>query len=412
MEGLSRLLRLARLGVTTLLYAMSGLAPRSARRWVFGTGGDVFAGNPKYLFLWISIHRPDIEATWITGSDKVRRLLAGRGLRVRRRWSVGGIIATLRARVFVFANGLGDINPGLSRGAYHVNLWHGIGLKTTFLGYKGASAEFSAKQLSSALGRLKARIFAPADIVATTSDFMQAHFAEQFRLPPERCPQLGYPRLDCIADAPLDRTARAIDASLGFRLNSGDFREIYIYMPTYRDTGRPFVREALPDLARLSRVLADRGALLYVKLHPRTGEAVGEEHSNIRSWPADVDFHTYLTDFTGLITDYSSVLYDYLFVKKTGALLYTFDFADYTSGDRTLLYPFDENVAGLRIASFDALCDALRDGSALAEPAAAERVRDRFWGGSPLPSAPAVIAFVERSVSNSGTKRRPQANPH
>src|SRR5690554_2985520 len=112
MAKLAPFFRMARLGWTTILYALSGLAPRSRKRWVFGTGGDLFAGNPKYLFLWISIHRPDIEATWITGSKEVRSLLAGHGLRVCKRWSVDGIIAALRARVFVFANGLSDINLG------------------------------------------------------------------------------------------------------------------------------------------------------------------------------------------------------------------------------------------------------------------------------------------------------------
>lgn len=399
MGGISRLWRLSRLAVTAGLHILSHLSPRSTRRWVFGTGGDVFAGNPKYLFLWMSLYRPDIDARWITGSDATLRLLREHGLSAHKRWALGGIVAALRARVFVFANGLGDINPGLSGGAYQVNLWHGVGLKTTYLGYKGASAEFSSKQLSGALGRFKSRIFAPADIVATTSDFMQAHFAAQFQLPPDRCPQLGYPRLDCVADPPLDALARTIDADLGFRLNPEKHREVYIYMPTYRDTERPFVREALPDLARLSRVLAARDALLYVKLHPRTGEAIGEQHSNIRNWPTEIDFHTYLADFTGLITDYSSVLYDYFFARKTGVILYTFDFEDYTSTDRALLYPFEENVAGVRVGSFDALCEALRQGSALAEPVAAERVRDRFWGGSPTPSSPAVVKFVEDQVN-------------
>lgn len=392
--------RLLQLCFYLLANALAGLFPRRSDHWAFGHGGNSFAGNPKYLFLWMSVHRPDIRVTWLTGSARTRRLLASNGFRARKRWSPGGVAAALRARVFAFANGLSDVNRELSRGAILLNLWHGVGLKTTGLGYKGGSAEFLGRQLSSRAGRLRARLMPSADIVATTSDFMQAHFASQFRLPPEACPQLGYPRLDCSADPALAAAARAIDASLGFALNPEAFSEIYIYLPTYRDTGRPFLREALPDPARLTEILAARNALLYIKPHLRTGEPLPPQHHNIRLWPAEVDFHTYLVDFTGLITDYSSVLYDYLAVRDAGAILYTFDFDDYVARDRSMLYPYDENVAGVRVDSFEALCAAIRDGDALAPIEGLDTIRDRFWGGSPRPSSPAVVAYVERLAEN------------
>lgn len=397
-----------------LVYPLSGLFPRSSRQWVFGHSGDRFVGNPKYLFLWMALHRPDIRVTWITSNDEVRQTLAANGYRVRSRWSVAGMIAVLRARVFVFAHGVGNVNTLLSGGALLLNLWHGVGLKAVHLGHQsGKTARARSEAASGLVSRLSAlQYLKPNDILVTTSDMMQTHFAEQFELPPSRCPQLGYPRLDCASDEELASLVKHMDGKAGFRLNPGGFDEIYLYMPTYRDTGRPFVAEALPDLGRLSDVLASRNALLYIKLHPDTHERLPNLPTNIRVWPDAIDVNAYLADCAGLITDYSSVLYDYLFVRPTGAILYTYDFERYISTDRSLLYPYDENVAGLRVLTFAELCDALRSGGAF-DPSLQSsivRIQDRFWGGSARPASPAIVEYVETRLAQAqdvSSSRRP-----
>lgn len=408
---IARSKRLIALLLALTLHPLSRLAPRSAKHWAFGHAGDIFAGNPRYLFLWMALHRPDIRVTWITGDRAVLRQLAAAGYRARARWSAGGMLAALRSGVFVFGHGLGNVNVHLSGGAFLLNLWHGVGLKPIHLGF-GAGRTAQARRQATALGRLAAREYLqPYDALVTTSDMMQAHFAQQTELPVANCPQLGYPRLDCVADAALAEAVDQLDRAAGFAWDES-FAETYIYMPTYRDTGRPFLDQALPDPARLSAVLAARGALLYVKPHPQTSGSVAAT-ANIRAWPAGIDVNAYLARFTGLITDYSSVLYDYLFVRPTGAMLYVFDHDDYIANDRTLLYPFDENVAGLRVNDFDALCAALGDGAALGEEGAAdvERIRRRFWGGSSLPASPAIVAYVEGRLDHDSPQTTPGRRP-
>lgn len=363
------------------------LARRSAGKWVFGHEGGAFAGNPKYLFLWMSLHRPDIGVTWITGSRETRRALIQNGFTAYMRWSWRGIGAALTAKVFVFAHDASDVNASLSRGAMRLNLWHGVGLKALQVGRATGWG-----------GWLRRALSIPHDRVVTTSDMMQVHFATQFGLPLEQCPQLGYPRLDCGFDSDLASAAVTMDRGQGFQMNHDLFAETYIYLPTYRDTKRPFLDEALPDLERLNTILAARNSLLYIKPHPRTADVLLGSFPNIRLWPGKIDIYAYLTEFTGLITDYSSVLYDYLFVKSGGVILYTFDFEDYIARDRELLYSYDDNIAGLRVSTFDALCEALARGSAL-DPVFAEAaavVRERFWGGSFTPAAPAVVDYVQR----------------
>ena len=391
--------RLSLVALDLVAYPASILMPRSPARWVFGHTRNLLGDNPKYLFLWMALHRPDIHVTWITGSRRTRRLLRAYGYRVRRRWSPGGIAAALRAKVFVFSHHVGNVNVQLSGGALLVNLWHGVGLKTIHLGHPTGQAVTALKLASSRLGMARVREYVtPPDILVTTSEMMRAHFAGQFGLPPDRCPELGYPRLDCARDPALAAAAEALDRAGGFAMNPDGFAEVYIYMPTYRDSRRPFFERALPDLDRLSATLAERNALLYIKPHLHTALALPPGSANIQAWPRDIDVNTYLGRFTGLITDYSSVLYDYLFLKDVGAILYTFDFDEYVAGDRALNYPFEENVAGVQVATFDGLCEVLRDGVAL-DPSrmrGAERIRERFWGGSPPVASAAIVNYVER----------------
>lgn len=382
----------ARLGLNLAAYPIAKAARRSPRRWAFGHPGGLFAGNSKYLFLWITLHRPDIEATWITDSDETFRLLKQAGLPVALRWSRDGVKAALHSDVFAFTHDPADVNLTLSPGAMHLNLWHGVGLKALHTGHKLARWPVS---------RLRSFVYVPYDMVVSTSDMMQAHFAAQFRLPPECAPQLGYPRLDVSIDPALAERAREIDRLAGFAFNPDGHAEVYIYMPTFRDSGRPFFADAIPDPDRLAQVLKGRDALLYIKPHPRTTDAIPSGHPRIRRWPDAIDFHTYLPDFTGLITDYSSVLYDYLFVNRSGAILYTFDHDDYVGKDRTLLYGYDDNVAGQRATTFEELCDVLRASPApdAGELAKIDEIRDRFWGGSHRPASPAIIDYVEGELA-------------
>lgn len=381
----------------------AGLVPRSANRWAFGHSKDIFAGNPKYLYLWMLQHRPDIKVTWVTGSEQTRHMLEASNLPVVMRWSTAGIVTVLRAKVLVIANLLKDVNEHLTAGAVLLNLWHGVGLKGLpwFYRYQQLAERKDGARL---LSWVRSFLYPRYRIVVTTSDMMQAHFATQFRLPPECCPQLGYSRLDVALDPELAEIARMIDRKAGFEINPDRHRELYVYVPTWRDTKRPFLDEALPDPALLAAILAARNALLYVKPHLLTRDSFPEGYPNIKRWPDEIDLNTYLGDFTGLITDYSSVLYDYLFVRDEGAILYTFDFDTYVANDREILYPFEENVAGLRVSTFDQLCEVLRNGSAL-ELASASRVaviRERFWGGSERPASPAIVRYVESDLFDTG----------
>ena len=381
---------------------MSKLSRRRANHWLFGHGGDTFGGNSKYLFLWMTLRRPDMRVVWISDDRNTLRLLGSNGLPAFRRWSYQGVRAALRSKVFVYCHDITNTHEHLSGGACLVNLWHGVGLKPTMFGDKTGVMSLYQKYSRSLPGRLMFyQYLVRPDMLVTTSDFMQKHFSSQFELPAERVPILGYSRLDCMFDEELRALALRMDEQEGFGFNPSGFSEVYIYMPTWRDSRRPFLDEALPDLDALSEALSKRNALLYVKLHPLTSYAFPKRHRNIARWPNEVDFYTYLDRFDALITDYSSVLYDYLFVKKTGAVLYTFDYEEWVSKGQGLIYPFEENTAGLRIMDFENLCRVIEDGGLVqeAEASSQERVREKFWGGSATPASAAIVAHVQQTIA-------------
>ena len=392
-----KLARIAAMNLTVL--NLSGVYPRSPKHWLFGHQGELFAGNSRYLFLWMAIHRPDIKIAWIAHDELTHRVLNEHGLTCHRKWSSQGVKAALQSKVFFYCHGLSDTNARLSKGAFLVNLWHGVGLKSTMFGDTGGIMSDYRRNWNNQRGRLMFYEYVTLpDVVATTSDFTQRHFSEQFELPPERCPQLGYPRLDVVADPELRALSARIDHSIGFDFNAEGHDEVYLYMPTWRDTHRPFVAEALPDLPRLSRILAERNAVMYVKLHPWTRDSWTGDLDNIRLWPNEIDVYTYLDQVTGLITDYSSILYDYLYLKYTGSILYTFDYDHYLANDRSMIYPFDENTAGVRASSFDDLCRVIEHGEALHTDPKAVVVRDKFWGSQTPPVSPGIVAYVERAL--------------
>ena len=371
----------ARVLADFLLDPLARRARRNPRRWVFGHEYGEFAGNPKFLYLWL-LQREDIEPWWITGSLRTWRRIRRKGCPAALRWSPKGMYLTITAGVVFFAHRTSDVNASLVRGALLVNLWHGVGLKAIQLGWERGNTVQRRAKATTAIKRASYRTFlTDPDVVVTTSPFMQAHFAGQFGFGPDRCPVLGYPRLDGAFDTPLAERSRHFDEPADFALRPSGIAEAYIYLPTWRDSSRPILERALPDLPRLQAILGQRNAVLYLRLHSASRDLIPNGFDRILPWPSGVDLYNYLREFDGLITDYSSILYDFLAVRSRGAVLYAFDLDEYLARDHALLYPFEENVAGVSVRSFDDLCKLLARGlrEAHFDDSKAEAIRRRFW---------------------------------
>jgi CDP-glycerol glycerophosphotransferase (TagB/SpsB family) len=388
------------------VYPIAKLTPRRADLWLFGYQRGGFAGNSKALFLWVCAHRPDIAAIWISSDAEVVRLLRSKGYTAYRKGSVAGTWLSLRASAFFFSHGPEDISLPLSGGALRVNLWHGVGLKAIGFGDPKSSLTLYSNP---SLGWFRRTLHRDArlapDVLVSTSEFTQAHFSSQFRLPAERCPPLGYPRLDSVRDSVLAERLSAFPGSEPRALWPDGIEEVYAYVPTFRDSKRPFLSDAFPDLERLEAALERRNAVLFIRLHRHSAGSAEFQTERIRFWPEGVDLDASLPHLTGLITDYSSVHYDYIYHSDRGSILYPFDEADYRAQDRLLLYPYAENTAGYRAASFDELLALLDSGEALRPHADVTRVRRKFWCDAAGPASERVVHHVEHLLGSKSIGR-------
>lgn len=250
--------------------------------------------------------------------DEVRAL-AGQGLVLVPKASVGGVWAYLRAEAVLFTHGLyGNPRPVPRKPV--VNLWHGDGPKDI------------------RPGRDVGAFIASTYLVGSTALFSSLQ-GEAFDVPPQRVLLTGNPRTDQLRRPPgPDALAR-----LGI---TGDF---VVWMPTFRQAravGAVRVRTDGPatatddgrdDLAALLPALRERGLQLVVKPHPMDADrrrwegAVTVDEADLVA--AGVTLYALLGASSGLVTDYSSVWVDYLLLDRPLAFLVP----DRTSYDRALV---------------------------------------------------------------------------
>lgn len=100
---------------------------RDKRVWMFNSG-DTFAGNPKWLFVYVTKFRPDITAYWLCETEKtanyVRRLgyeaLTFKDPRAAQLQRLTGVYVVNQVKEHI---------PKELRAAVFLNLWHGVGVK-------------------------------------------------------------------------------------------------------------------------------------------------------------------------------------------------------------------------------------------------------------------------------------------
>ncbi|MFT4124492.1 MAG: CDP-glycerol glycerophosphotransferase family protein, partial [Microbacteriaceae bacterium] len=364
---------------TLPLYALGAAAATVTSRredlWVFGSGTGLGEGALA-LARHLRAAEPDVRVVWLARDARDIADARALGLPVALRSSWRGFRLTLRARVAVVTHGFGDVNRFGLRGAFVVNLWHGIPFKRIRMDSPEAMRLPVLGRLPGATAlvrRMYGRSGRGIALFATASELSAARIRTAFALDARRAVVTGDPRDDVLCA--LEPAARERAARERVAAATGDARmlnaRLVLFAPTWRD-GR--AQPGVPgeqDWRAIDRVLADAGAMLLVRSHP-----LG--HGDFTAGPALSDRVTLLgpeliADVTPvlpaidtLVTDYSSIAYDFALVG--GPVLFLApDAADYARR-RGVYEPYRVLTGGEEATSWPALLPRLAAALAPGEP--------------------------------------------
>lgn len=383
------------------IYPFSFLVPRSKKKWAFGSFRGAFNDNAKYLFIHVTEQMPDIDCAWLSVNRTTVRTIKEKGLKAYHVLSPAGIWFALRAKCWFFNAYSSDIMFCLSGGAKLVNLWHGLPLKRIEFDIEsGILADRFVKKT------LKERYFHPEvfkrpDYVVSSTELFSEVFARSFRIPLERCLNMGLARNE-ILTWPEEKRRAFIDRyepteTLDLIGQMGNFGRVFVYMPTWRDSQNDFVTAGF-DFKSMEEVLSENNALLLIKPHANTfiDPVILNGLAHIKLLPSTLDIYPVLPYTDVLITDYSSVMYDYILMEKKDVILYLFDKEEYVN-ERPFIWSFEDMTYGHRAGSFETLLELVGNAGLCPDEAKKAVLVKKCWGESGLDTCERISSFFKQS---------------
>ncbi|HEU5007498.1 MAG TPA: CDP-glycerol glycerophosphotransferase family protein [Jatrophihabitantaceae bacterium] len=402
------------------------LVPRTDRVWAFGCGiGPGEGALPLYRLarerlganvrtVWLATTPTELERARDLGMDAVLKL------------SARGLWLTLRARVCVVTHGLGDVNRYGVRGAFVVQLWHGVPLKKLHLDSPAAlrSAVLGNSRLVRALLARGIRAAgAQIQLFPVASERIVGRISSAFGVSPERIAVTGDPRDDVLlAGTPDERREAAmtlLEKAIGAVPPSA---RVVLYAPTWRDGERD---PSAPDAATWDEIATwlDRtNTVLIVRVHPlgHGDYAAGlTRSSRIRMLTAEMinDVNPVLPAVDAIVTDYSSIAFDFALLDRPTVFLAP-DLETYTRS-RGMYEPYRTFSGGRHAVAWTHVLeqlDALTDPSTsfAAEIAAHTRwLREEHFDFADGNATERVFAEIQRrlvqevAISVPATRSRP-----
>ena len=383
------------------IYPFSFLVPRSRKKWAFGSFRGAFNDNAKYLFIHVTEQMPDIDCAWLSVNRTTVRTVKEKGLKAYHVLSPAGIWFALRAKCWFFNAYSSDIMFCLSGGAKLVNLWHGLPLKRIEFDIEsGILADRFVKKT------LKERYFHPEvfkrpDYVVSSTELFSEVFARSFRIPLERCLNLGLAR-NVILTWPEEKRRAFIDRyepveTLDLIGQMGNFGRVFVYMPTWRDSQNDFVTAGF-DFKSMEEVLSENNALLLIKPHANTfiDPVILNGLAHIKLLPSTLDIYPVLPYTDVLITDYSSVMYDFILMEKKDVILYLFDKEEYVN-ERPFIWSFEDMTYGHRAGSFETLLELVGNAGLCPDEAKKAVLVKKCWGENRMDVCERISSFFKQS---------------
>ncbi len=306
------------------------------------------------------------QVMWLARDSREVAIAAAAGIPAVVKSSFRGFWLTLRAQVVVVTHGLGDANRYATRGAFVVQLWHGIPFKRIQLDSQQTTSNSllpRAQWVRHLLERLYRLASSTISLIPAASELSASRLRTAFGLPDHKVVVTGDPRDDVLCqgtEAVRTDTARSLlFGKLGLDSSS---QRVVLYAPTWRDgevdPGVPSEHE----WALIDAWLVSSDSMLVVRPHPHgVGDYAAGIDANARVHLLDSslqsDINPILPAVDLLITDYSSIALDFALLGRPIAFLAA-DLEHYAA-TRGLYEDFATFSGGHHEVSWTALVDFL-----------------------------------------------------
>ncbi|MEW6983289.1 CDP-glycerol glycerophosphotransferase family protein [Colwelliaceae bacterium 6471] len=352
---------LIKISILWPIYWLLKLVPRNNNIWCFSSYRDSFVDNSKYLFHYVSTKHPEIDCYWVTDDLVLIDELKSQGYQALKRKSFNGALMIIRAKYVFYSSYVAEINHWLTSGAKLVNLWHGLPLKKIEFDIDSGVLKNKYSHTFN-WQKLYLQLFYPAayrvaDLMFAPTDEMEHIFKRAFRLKDDAIVKCGSPRTDQFFDGQSFSTLTTKDLE---QLSVPENRKVYIYMPTFRDTGGDFFSKENFNFEQLNQAMEKVDGEFWIKAHPAAGvENIDlSQYDRIKLLPSNIDMYPVLKLSYALITDYSSIYIDYLLLDKP-IYFYCFDLDDYKKNCRSMYFEYDEVTPGEKCQSFELLLSSI-----------------------------------------------------
>jgi CDP-glycerol glycerophosphotransferase (TagB/SpsB family) len=325
------------------IYFLAGFFPRDKSIWVFGSYGNKFNDNSKYLFLFTHENYKSVKTVWISGDRNLISYLRNKGLNAHYRWSLTGIFYALRARVYFYSSYVTDINGLTGRNSIKINLWHGIPIKKIeFDITKGKLSEIFKNNFFSKIFYFQHYI--KPNFIISPSISVSKFFKTSFGIEEKSFVISGFPRNSILfwyKDKVLEFIKKYEKKEVyEIIIKIRKYSKTFIYLPTWRDDNTNFIKKSGIDFSRLNDVLKRKNNILLIKFHVNTFISTEKENfENIIFLNNVIDIYPILPFTDCLITDYSSIYFDYKLLNKE-IILFPFDKEEYLN-NREFYYDYD-----------------------------------------------------------------------
>jgi CDP-glycerol glycerophosphotransferase (TagB/SpsB family) len=392
------------------LYALGALisllVPRTRKLWIYGSGVGLGEGAVP-LYERARERLPEKRHVWMARTKAEWLEARERGFDAVRKNGPRGFWTTLRANVVVVTHGFGDANRYGVRGAFIVQLWHGLPFKHLHLDSPSTYAVSllpNVRIVRRLLGWAYRRAGQAISLFPVASERVKPSIVSGFGARPENVVVLGDVRDDVILEPDAEKRAAELLRTLIPKKFVG--ATAILFAPTWRDGDADPTVPTEDEWDEIAGWLTSHDAILLVRNHPlgRGDFSAGPERSQrIIRLGSDVvvDLNPLLPAIDAVVTDYSSLVFDYALVGGP-VVHFTPDLTAYTSR-RGFYLPVAEFTGGRTrttwAGTLEALHAALEEGPDGPAHRQAAHIRQDFFDVLEPGAADRVIdAVLERTV--------------